>query len=250
MKLPSDVLKAIGTGVLITAASIAMSVVPTWIWLQLDPVIDHASIYLSCILLPAIIAPTCSALVLRARMRAERLAAENHRLANIDDLTDLPNRRAFFAGASVLQMEADGGAGVFFCAIADVDNFKRINDSLGHEAGDRVLISVAGVLRALEPPGGMVARLGGEEFALAGIFADMGEARAAFEALVRAVASAEHGISRPVTVSLGFTGAGARESLSTLLSRADEALYRAKLSGKNRALAYEDGPVKMPAWAS
>lgn len=250
MQMARDIWRAIGTGALITAASIFFTFVPVYIWLQIDPVVDRPSIYFSCIFLPLIIAPSCSWFVLKAQLKAQRLAAENYRLANIDDLTGLPNRRAFFAAASVLQMEADDGAGVFFCAIADVDNFKRVNDSLGHEAGDDVLISVAGVLRALEPPGGMVARLGGEEFAVVGNFADMGEARAAFEAMVRAVASAGHGVSRPVTVSLGFTGAGARESLSTLLSRADEALYRAKLSGKNRALAYEDGPVKMPAWAS
>ncbi|AXE65888.1 hypothetical protein BBF93_17820 [Hyphomonas sp. CACIAM 19H1] len=250
MQLAQDIRRALQAGALITAASIFFSFVPVYIWLQIDPVIDRPSIYLSCIILPLIIAPACSWFVLKAQLKAQRLAAENYRLANIDDLTNLPNRRAFFAEASVLQMEADGGAGVFFCAIADVDNFKRINDSLGHEAGDDVLISVAGVLRALHPPGGLVARLGGEEFAVAGIFVDMGQARAAFEAMVRAVASAGHGVSRPVTVSLGFAGAGARESLSTLLSRADEALYRAKQAGKNRALAYEDGPVTWAARAS
>lgn len=250
MPLAKDIQRAIRTGAIITAASIFFSFAPVYIWLQYDSVIDRPSIYLSCIILPLIIAPACSWFVLKAQLKAERLAVENHKLANIDDLTRLPNRRAFFASASVLQMQADGGAGLFFCAIADVDNFKRVNDSLGHEAGDEVLISVAGILRALEPPGGVMARLGGEEFAVAGVFADMGEARAAFEAMVRAVASAEHGISQPVTVSLGFAGAGGRESLSTLLSRADEALYRAKQAGKNCAMAYEDGPVKWPARAS
>lgn len=253
MQLAKDIQRAIQTGALVTAASIFFTFVPVYIWLQIDPVIDRPSIYFSCIFLPLIIAPSCSWFVLKVQLKAQRLAAENHRLANIDDLTDLPNRRAFFAAASVLQVEADGGAGMFFCAIADVDNFKRINDSLGHEAGDEVLISVAGILRALEPPGGLVARLGGEEFVVAGIFADRAEARAAFEAMVRGVASAEHdahGVSWPVTVSLGFAGAGARESLSTLLSRADEALYRAKQAEKNRALAYEDGPVNLVARAS
>lgn len=244
MRVSRDLGGAIRTGVVITAASVFFTFVPVWIWLQIDPVIDHASVYASCIVIPLIIAPTCSWFLLRAQMRAERLAAENHRLANVDELTGLPNRRAFFAAAAALQRQAKDGPGDFYCAIADVDNFKRVNDTHGHEAGDGVLISVGRVLSALVPPTGAVARLGGEEFALAGVFANSAEARMAAEAVVRSVASVNHaalGLDGPVTISLGLCQAAGPETLSTLLSRADEALYRAKQVGKNRVMAYEEG---------
>lgn len=237
MNLSGDLRKAIGTGALLTAASILMSVVPVYIWLQIDPVVDHASIYISCILLPAIIAPSCSALVLRAQLRAERLARENHRLANEDALTGLPNRRAFMAAAHDMQARAGAGQGRFVCAIADIDNFKRLNDTYGHDMGDIVLHCVGEVLRAVVPPSAMAARLGGEEFAIAGLYAHEGEARAIFEGVVRAIAHAGYDIGghRPeVTISLGFAAAVPDETVSALLSRADKALYHAKRRGKNR----------------
>lgn len=251
-----DVYRAVRAGGAITAASIFFSVVPVWIWLQIDPVIDAASIYISCIVLPAIIAPSCSWFVLRAQMRAERLARENHRLANEDELTGLPNRRAFFAKASVLQMqpdaEAGAGQGRFYCAIADVDNFKRVNDVYGHDTGDMVLMAVAEALRAAAGAQVLVARLGGEEFALAGVFAGDGEARAAFDGAVRAVARLDHGafgLPRPVTISLGLCRDEGEEGLSLLLSHADEALYRAKQAGKNCVKMFEDGSVPLVARA-
>lgn len=246
MRQSNEIHRAIRTGVIITAASVFFSFVPVYIWIQIDGIVDIPSVYASCIVLPMIIAPTCSWFLLRAQMRAERLARENHRLANEDELTRLPNRRAFFATASVLQMQGDAGQGSFYCAIADVDDFKRVNDVHGHEAGDSVLISVAGLLRALAPPGAVVARLGGEEFAVAGVFASPQEAQAACAALVRGVASADHGVpglTRPVTISLGLCRETGQESLSALLSRADEALYWAKQAGKNRVRVFEDGPM-------
>ena len=243
MRVSRDLGGAIRTGVIITAASVFFTFMPVWIWLQIDPVIDHASVYASCIVIPLIISPTCSWFLLRAHLRAKRLAAENYRLATVDELTGLPNRRAFFAAAAALQQKAQDGPGYFYCAIADVDNFKRVNDTYGHETGDAVLISVSRVMSALVPPNGTVARLGGEEFALAGVFANGIEARMAADALVREIASVDQsalGLAHPVTISLGLCRAAGPETLSALLSRADEALYRAKQAGKNRVQVYED----------
>ncbi len=241
MQIPADLRKAILTGVIITIASVTASFVPVYIWLQIDPVIDVTSVYISCIVLPAVIAPSCSYFILRAQMRAERLARENHRLANMDELTDLPNRRAFFTAAGALQAMP----GTVYCAIADIDNFKQVNDEFGHEAGDAVLKSVGRLLAAAAPPGGLAARLGGEEFALAGVFADEAAARACFSRAVRAVSETDcvhGGVRLSVTVSLGFTAGTAGETVSALLSRADHALYRAKHSGKNRAQSFADDP--------
>lgn len=246
----SEVRKAIRTGALITGASIFFSVVPVWIWLQIDPVIDAPSIYISCVVLPGLIAPTCSWAILNARIKAERLARENHRLANEDELTGLPNRRAFFASASVLQMQPDTGQGRFYCAIADVDNFKRVNDVYGHDVGDTVLISVASVLRDAASEKLRVARLGGEEFALAGVFSTDDEARAAFESIVTAVRCSDWrglGLTQATTISLGYCRDTGEAGISVLLSHADEALYRAKDAGKNRAVCHGEAAFGVAA---
>lgn len=244
--------KAILTGALITAASVAATVLPVHIWLQIDPVMDTASVYLACFVLPALIAPSCSFFVLRAKMRADWLAAENYRLASSDELTGLPNRRSFFTAAQALQARAALGEGVFACAIADIDNFKRVNDDFGHEAGDNVLKSVGGSLRAMQPEGGVMARLCGEEFAAAGVFPDEASARRYFHQLVRALGGEGcfHGGQRlRVTISLGYCFGRDCDTISALLRRADHALYRAKDSGKNRAAgdAPAPGPIRVPA---
>lgn len=247
MQISRDLRKALISGALITVFSVTASVVPVWIWLQIDPVIDLASIYISAIVLPLLISPTCSYFILRARMQAEKLARENFRLANRDELTGLPNRRAFFTAVEALQGNAASGGGALYCAIADIDFFKRVNDAFGHEAGDRVLQSVGGTLWANSPPGGIAARLGGEEFAVAGLFADPNAARAYFAALVGAVRAAGCGhedMRLSVTISLGYCAAGEGDSVSTLLSQADQALYRAKGAGKDRAVNAADFPYE------
>lgn len=242
MTLSADLRKALITGAGITVFSVLASVVPTYIWLQLDPVIRLSDIYISAAVLPVLIAPACSFFMLRMRMRAEKLSRENHRLANEDELTGLPNRRAFFAVAEGLQAAA-GPHRVFVCAIADIDNFKRVNDQHGHDAGDRVLASAGAVFKAMTPPSAIIARLGGEEFAMAGVFGDLPAAHAFCEAMVRRI-EAEAG----VTVSLGYCAAADGDTVSTLMSHADHALYRAKHSGKNRALgAHMDWPQKVRA---
>lgn len=232
---PRDVRRAVRLGAIITIGSIFFTVFPVWVWLQIDPVIRLRDIYISCVVLPTLISPTCSFFVLRAQIRAERLAALNDRLANHDELTGLPNRRAFFARAETLQTDAHRSTDIFACAIADIDNFKRINDTHGHDTGDRVLKGLAAALADLASDGIILARLGGEEFAVAGTFASEAAARIWFEALVRAVEHRHPG-NLPVTISLGWCVAEAAENLSSQLSRADHALYEAKARGKNCAV--------------
>ena len=239
MKLRRDTRRAILVGALITVLSVTFSFGPVWLWLQIDPVVRVADIYASCLILPAIIAPTCSAFILRAQLKAERLAAENHRLANHDELTGLPNRRAFFAWSAGLLDRAHPSTDVFACAIVDIDSFKAINDTHGHETGDLILKGVATAFRDLVPETVTVARLGGEEFAIAGLFSSEMAARIWFEALVREIALRRQTGGLHVTVSLGWCLRERDELLSSMLSRADKALYRAKRSGKDRAV----GPV-------
>jgi diguanylate cyclase (GGDEF)-like protein len=242
---PRDVRRAVRAGAIITIASVFCTIFPVWVWLQIDPVIRVRDIYISCVVLPVLIAPTSSFFILRAQIRAQRLAQENHRLANHDELTGLPNRRAFFAQAGALLSRSRRSTDIFACAIADIDFFKRINDTHGHDTGDRVLKALAAALTDLSSDTIVLARLGGEEFAVAGMFASEAAARIWLEALVREVEH-RHPSGLPVTISLGWCVAEPDENLSSQLSRADHALYDAKARGRNCAVKTPPaGPLRV-----
>lgn len=245
-----DVRRAVRTGAIVTIVSVLLTFLPVWVWLQIDPVIRLADIYISCVVIPALVAPACSFFVLRAQIRTERLAKENDRLANHDELTGLPNRRAFFARATAAAAEPAASTSIFACAIADIDNFKTVNDTLGHDTGDRVLKAVARALEGLAPPGITAARLGGEEFALAGRFDSEAAAAIWFDGVVKDLALRRHVNGMRVTVSLGWCVARPGEPLSSQLSRADHALYDAKAAGKNRSLRARDAAAGRLAAAS
>ena len=230
---PRDVRRAVGVGAIITIASIFFTIFPVWVWLQIDPVIRVQDIYVSCIVLPALISPTCSFIVLRAQIRAERLAAENDRLANHDELTGLPNRRAFFARAGEMMAGAHRSTDIFVCAIADIDNFKRINDGFGHSAGDSVIRAVASLLEGR----GMAARIGGEEFAIWMPRTSIEDARPHAEKLRHELMSLkviELADDYRITASFGVAPCGRDIPLSQAMIAADRALYEAKNSGRNR----------------
>lgn len=219
----------------ITLASIAVSMLISFVWLSFDPNIEAWEIYLSCIIVPMIVAPLGTMIGVRKQRLVEALAEENMRLANIDSLTGLPNRRAFMARAGALQ-ENCGDGRFFACLIGDADDFKRVNDSHGHLVGDDVLSFLGKQLSALETDEGIVARLGGEEFAVAGVFDSIEAARTYGETLIGSIARQTfvgQGVTISVTISIGLAVDRGGEGISALLSRADKALYCAKADGKN-----------------
>ncbi|WP_417250717.1 GGDEF domain-containing protein [Celeribacter sp.] len=172
-----------------------------------------------------------------ARRMLER---ELERQARIDPLTGLLNRRAV---RSLVQSdrdrcgEAPEGVGII---LADIDHFKRVNDTAGHEAGDAVLCNVAKVLRANVRGADILARWGGEEFLLLLPGADLHQTVKIAEALRTAVETSvvwtEGDKVHPITLSLGvsmFASDGAH-SLEQAIQMADTALYAAKEHGRNR----------------
>lgn len=171
-------------------------------------------------------------------MAGERAVLTVHRLAETDPLTELTNRRGLKATLERPGriLEAGVPAGVL---IADIDHFKAINDTHGHEAGDMVLVAFSGRLRAALRDQDIVVRWGGEEFlaVLPGIDTDRlttvaEHLRASIE---RFPFSLPNGTSIPVTVSVGISDmTGGRQEFELAAQRADAALYLAKTGGRNR----------------
>lgn len=156
--------------------------------------------------------------------------------AYIDALTEIPNRRSFMAKAEMHQRFAADEPG-HYIAMVDVDNFKRVNDQFGHDSGDVVLKRIAANIKAslheFE-----YARLGGEEFViyLWGLAPAATEQR--IDALCRRVREdrGEH----PVTVSIGLAPIEQGDTIGMALSKADQALYSAKRSGKDRVVRWSE----------
>jgi diguanylate cyclase (GGDEF)-like protein len=157
-----------------------------------------------------------------------------------DHLTGLYNRR--YAEAVVAQMlpEAERQGVALSVGLADLDHFKRINDTWSHQAGDAVLQRFSDLLAAATPPDGLAVRLGGEEFLLVLNHHDPDAARQVCEELRRQVSELDWSDlvgELPVTVSIGVaTVTGRTVTWSELLAEADRHLYQAKRSGRDRVV--------------
>lgn len=150
--------------------------------------------------------------------------------ASTDGLTGLANRRAFETEARrVLQGEQPVTA-----ALLDLDHFKLLNDTYGHEAGDRALRAFARILASGVRDGDQVARVGGEEFAVLLPHTGVESARLVFDRIRSRLGETGSGDAPPVTVSVGLVARERGDSLDDLLRYADRALYRAKENGRNR----------------
>jgi diguanylate cyclase (GGDEF)-like protein len=179
---------------------------------------------------------------LRSRLKAgiRVLAMEHHfeRVAMVDSLTELPNRRGLDDAFARQLMRSLREQHAVSLLMVDVDHFKKLNDTHGHLIGDDVLKRLARILRHHVRPHDLVARYGGEEFALLLPNTDIDTAVMIGERLRTAIGNPEtEDVSRHLpsaTVSIGVSAARSSISLSELISQADAALYRAKQGGRNR----------------
>jgi len=172
-------------------------------------------------------------------LRMESLVGEARRLASTDSLTGLLNRRAFLERVGKLQATRADQLHPTSLLLLDVDHFKKVNDSLGHDAGDAVLQGVARVLSSMARRSDFVARWGGEEFVLCLAGTAEAGARVAAERVRRAIAEARYrlpnGEEHQATASIGLASTLQGEwDIHELLSRADKAMYNAKNRGRNR----------------
>ncbi|WP_343612753.1 GGDEF domain-containing protein [Novosphingobium sp.] len=167
---------------------------------------------------------------------AEDLAHGIRHLAIVDPLTGLLNRRGFDEAARRVKAQCRRSGMPVCVAVADLDNFKSINDRFGHKAGDMVLSEFARRLRANVRAGDLVSRAGGEEFVLLLPGVDLDEVGDLLNRL--RVALAEEGphtglgLAMP-TVSFGAVEIGAHDMLASGIERADLALYEAKRDGRD-----------------
>lgn len=173
------------------------------------------------------------------RRRVTDVLARLHEAARTDPLTGLSNRRSFREFFEHELERARRGERSLSLAIADLDFFKEINDALGHDGGDIVLRGVASCLRDGRRSSDVVARLGGEEFALVMAESDARQALVATERLRARLRDQMSDASVPLTISFGiasFPNHGG--SPDQLMYAADRALFAAKALGRDRSVIY------------
>jgi diguanylate cyclase len=186
-------------------------------------------------------------LIMRDSTQAERKRATLEQTIRLDSLTGLYNRAAVTQEiehlmSRVESSDADGTLSHPFAVLfIDIDEFKSVNDTYGHEAGDRFLRAAGAALQKSLRPGDFAARIGGDEFAA--VLPGIDQADAAREVAARIIDSVKQlnasvGLPAPITCSVGIAFRGRNSegvrSATQLLRAADQAMYTAKRNGKNQ----------------
>lgn len=170
---------------------------------------------------------------------------ELEHLATHDQLTGLVNRRHFINLVTQAIEQAQRYKRPFSAMMVDIDNFKNINDTFGHSAGDLILVEIASRMRSVLRKADVIGRYGGDEFAIFLPETSTEGARRLSERLRSAVADQAEmveGVSLPVTVSIGVTSylTNTDTNINLILQEADKALYISKYTGRNRVTMFEE----------
>jgi len=163
--------------------------------------------------------------------------------ADADPLTGLLNRRGFADNIPTLTRALNTPGEKLYILMADLDNFKIVNDTYGHAFGDQLICKTARILKKETPFQQIAARMGGEEFALAFTASSLVQAKTLAEHIRKTLANTkpETGTGEAsFTISIGIAEGNPNEELATMLDRADEALYLAKRSGRNCVKTQQD----------
>ena len=185
---------------------------------------------LLCLVVTGLVVALTNVALKRYHLEVESAAA-------IDKLTNLPNRKAFDIGMSVILRESERNKTDVGIILLDLDHFKSINDLYGHIAGDQVLRNVANTLNTAVRAADFISRWGGEEFLIVVRDCDIDNLLSLAENIRSAIelkSDMQSKVSIKVTASLGVALRGYGEELEHLISRADKALYQAKGAGRNQ----------------
>ena len=159
--------------------------------------------------------------------------------ASHDPLTKLANRRAVLEYLELQMVSARENGDILTAGMCDIDHFKKVNDTWGHQVGDDVLCELAHLLRESVEGRGAAGRMGGEEFLLVLRMKPGGDFMGEYAAICARIAATPlktRAGDIPVTVSIGVSCASGKSSVDAILGPADAALYSAKAGGRNRAV--------------
>jgi len=170
---------------------------------------------------------------------AERTVIDRH-MAMHDALTGLFNRRAFDELLAREMASCRRYGGTVSLVTIDIDHFKKVNDTYGHDVGDEVLKDLANILRNVSRPSDLPCRWGGEEFSWLLPKTDVEGARQAGERLRQAVSGFDFSTDERQTISMGVAELRSDETSDALCRRADLALYEAKETGRNKVVVFKD----------
>ncbi|WP_460136429.1 GGDEF domain-containing protein [Pseudomonas sp. S1_E04] len=229
-----------------TLASMGLVLLPCTVWLLFQPSSMQLGVALAVLVFSTFVVSATRKLsdalekAFRLTRQMERAHNISTRAAQTDELTGLMNRRAFFEHAQQLYTQCRHNQQPLCALMMDMDHFKQINDTYGHQAGDQVLRQIGGVISASFRKADVYGRLGGEEFAVLLPNTSLETALAIAEQLVKAIsglaADPVHGLS----ASLGVASTHAvDQDLHGLMNTADKALYRAKALGRNQVAVAE-----------
>jgi diguanylate cyclase (GGDEF)-like protein len=229
-----------------TVASISLVLMPCTLWLLWQPSSMQVGVAIAVLVFSTFVFSATRKLsealekAFRLTRQMERAHSISTRAAQTDELTGLMNRRAFFERAQVLYAQCRHNQQPLCALMMDMDHFKQINDTYGHQAGDQVLRQIGGVISASFRQADVYGRLGGEEFAVLLPNTSLETARAIAEQLIKAISGLAAEPVKGLSASLGVASTHDHDQdLHGLMNMADKALYRAKAQGRNQVALAE-----------
>ncbi|ABD89064.1 diguanylate cyclase (GGDEF domain) [Rhodopseudomonas palustris BisB18] len=182
------------------------------------------------------------------RADLQALALELEIKATTDPLTGLFNRGKFDVVLGYELARAERYGNPLSLIVYDIDHFKEVNDAYGHQAGDRVLVQLSAIVSAAIRQTDLLVRWGGEEFVLVLPDTDGATARLVAEKLRQAIEQSGFDLAGTITCSFGVSIYVEGDSVDSLVARTDNALYRAKMNGRNR-VEYASARMMSPSIA-
>lgn len=219
---------------LVTKVQVLIAAVPFTVALMVSGEPTYLLIALS-VLLTTLLTFSSAQIMFEVFVSRQRTMRDLERMANLDTLTSLYNRRGFLR-----QLDAIAASGAGFTLVSvDIDNFKTVNDSFGHDVGDTMLLSLSEAISGLLEKGDTAARMGGDEFMIVTSRSEDSAADLAAR-LIAHVRGQRYIAGRSVatTLSIGIAAVDAGTTVEEALKKVDIALYKAKFYGRNRYVAY------------